>query len=204
MQMLGNKTIIRHTYENTKNTLLFDEVIVVTDSDIIFNEIIHNGGYAIMSKHPHESGSDRIAEAATRYLRARETGQGVGVIRRHRQRAESGALGFGDAAGGEAAFGVAHEAEQGSWAGVGLRAGFRRHGGTGVYGLRAGDAPTSRRVAAIDASLRRSEALVRLPHWMFRRETMGDLTTRVASAAIAAAPSPGVPRGAANRRRIPQ
>lgn len=63
MQMLGNKTIIRHTYENTKNTLLFDEVIVVTDSEIIFNEIIQYGGYAIMSKQPHESGSDRIAEA---------------------------------------------------------------------------------------------------------------------------------------------
>jgi 3-deoxy-D-manno-octulosonate cytidylyltransferase len=63
MQMLGDKTIIRHTYENTKATLLFDEVIVVTDSEIIFNEIIHNGGYAIMSKKPHESGSDRIAEA---------------------------------------------------------------------------------------------------------------------------------------------
>jgi 3-deoxy-manno-octulosonate cytidylyltransferase (CMP-KDO synthetase) len=63
MQMLGDKTIIRHTYENTKATLLFDEVIVVTDSEVIFNEIIHNGGYAIMSKQPHESGSDRIAEA---------------------------------------------------------------------------------------------------------------------------------------------
>lgn len=63
MEMLGNKTIIRHTYENTKATLLFDEVIVVTDSEIIFNEIIHYGGYAIMSKKPHESGSDRIAEA---------------------------------------------------------------------------------------------------------------------------------------------
>jgi len=63
IQMLGDKTIIRHTYENTKATLLFDEVIVVTDSEIIFNEIIHYGGYAIMSKQPHESGSDRIAEA---------------------------------------------------------------------------------------------------------------------------------------------
>ena len=63
MQPLGDKTIIRHTYENTKATLLFDEVIVVTDSDIIFNEIVHNGGYAIMSKKEHESGSDRIAEA---------------------------------------------------------------------------------------------------------------------------------------------
>src|SRR6185437_2658755 len=63
MQKLGEKTIIRHTYENTLATLLFDEVIVVSDSEIIFNEIVQNGGYAIMSKKEHESGSDRIAEA---------------------------------------------------------------------------------------------------------------------------------------------
>ena len=65
MQQLGDKTIIRHTYENTVATLLFDEVIVVTDSEIIFNEITENGGYAIMSKRQHESGSDRIAEAVS-------------------------------------------------------------------------------------------------------------------------------------------
>ncbi len=65
MQKLGDKTIIRHTYDNTVATLLFDEVIVVTDSEIIFNEIIQNEGYAIMSKQPHESGSDRIAEVVT-------------------------------------------------------------------------------------------------------------------------------------------
>ena len=64
MQMLGDKTVIRHTYENTRATLLFDEVIVVTDSEIIFNEIVQHGGYAIMSRGEHESGSDRIAEAA--------------------------------------------------------------------------------------------------------------------------------------------
>ena len=63
MQLLGDKTVIRHTYENTVATLLFDEVIVVTDSEIIFNEIVHHGGYAIMSRMEHESGSDRIAEA---------------------------------------------------------------------------------------------------------------------------------------------
>lgn len=62
MQPLGDKTIIRHTYENTVATLLFDDVIVVTDSEIIFNEIVQNGGYAVMSKKKHESGSDRIAE----------------------------------------------------------------------------------------------------------------------------------------------
>jgi 3-deoxy-D-manno-octulosonate cytidylyltransferase len=63
MQMLGDKTVIRHTYDNTKATGLFDEVYVVTDSEIIFNEIVSNGGKAIMSKKTHESGSDRIAES---------------------------------------------------------------------------------------------------------------------------------------------
>ena len=63
MQMLGNKTVILHTYNNTVATNLFDEVMVVTDSEIIFNEIIHNGGKAVMSIKEHESGSDRIAEA---------------------------------------------------------------------------------------------------------------------------------------------
>ncbi len=63
MQLLGNKTVIRHTYDNTVATHLFDEVWVVTDSEIIFNEIVKNGGKAVMSKKQHESGSDRIAEA---------------------------------------------------------------------------------------------------------------------------------------------
>jgi len=63
MQVLGNKTVIRHTYDNTVATGLFDAVIVATDSDIIFNEITQHGGKAVMSKKPHESGSDRIAEA---------------------------------------------------------------------------------------------------------------------------------------------
>jgi 3-deoxy-manno-octulosonate cytidylyltransferase (CMP-KDO synthetase) len=64
MQTLGNKSVIRHTYDNTLATGLFGDVIVVTDSEIIFNEITSNGGKAIMSKKNHESGSDRIAEAA--------------------------------------------------------------------------------------------------------------------------------------------
>jgi 3-deoxy-manno-octulosonate cytidylyltransferase (CMP-KDO synthetase) len=63
MQPLGDKTVIRHTYDNTKATGLFDEVYVVTDSEIIFKEIVDHGGKAIMSKRSHESGSDRIAEA---------------------------------------------------------------------------------------------------------------------------------------------
>jgi 3-deoxy-manno-octulosonate cytidylyltransferase (CMP-KDO synthetase) len=64
MQLLGDKTVIRHTYDATVDTGLFDEVIVVTDSDIIFSEITMAGGKAVMSRNTHESGSDRIAEAA--------------------------------------------------------------------------------------------------------------------------------------------
>lgn len=63
MQLLGNKTVILHTYDNTIATNLFDEVMVVTDSEIIFNEITSHGGKAVMSIKEHESGSDRIAEA---------------------------------------------------------------------------------------------------------------------------------------------
>ena len=63
MQVLGSKTVIMHTYDNTVATGLFDDVIVATDSDIILNEIIQHGGKAVMSKKQHESGSDRIAEA---------------------------------------------------------------------------------------------------------------------------------------------
>lgn len=63
MQLLGEKPVIRHTYDNTRATGLFDEVWVVTDSDIIYDEITHHGGKAVMSKKTHESGSDRIAEA---------------------------------------------------------------------------------------------------------------------------------------------
>lgn len=63
MQDLGGKSVILQTYEATVATNLFDDVLVVTDSDIIYNEIIDNGGKAVMSKKEHECGSDRIAEA---------------------------------------------------------------------------------------------------------------------------------------------
>ena len=63
MKNLAGKSVILRTYEATKQSNLFDEVYVVTDSEIIFNEISSNGGKAIKSKKEHESGSDRIAEA---------------------------------------------------------------------------------------------------------------------------------------------
>lgn len=63
MQDLGGKTVILRTYEAAVNTNLFDDVFVVTDSDLIYDEIVSKGGKAIKSIKEHESGSDRIAEA---------------------------------------------------------------------------------------------------------------------------------------------
>ncbi|WP_111660798.1 3-deoxy-manno-octulosonate cytidylyltransferase [Olleya aquimaris] len=63
MKDLGGKPVITRTYEATVNTKLFDDVIVVTDSDIIYDEITKIGGHVMMSKKEHECGSDRIAEA---------------------------------------------------------------------------------------------------------------------------------------------
>lgn len=63
LQDLGGKTVILRTYEAVVGTKLFDDVFVVTDSDLIYDEITSRGGKAIMSVRQHESGSDRIAEA---------------------------------------------------------------------------------------------------------------------------------------------
>lgn len=63
MQDLGGKTVILRTYEAAIHTQLFDDVFVVTDSELIYDEIVSNGGKAIRSIREHESGSDRIAEA---------------------------------------------------------------------------------------------------------------------------------------------
>lgn len=67
MSLLGGKTVILRTYEATCRAGLFDEVCVVTDSSVIYDEIINHGGKALMSLTEHECGSDRIAEAASHF-----------------------------------------------------------------------------------------------------------------------------------------
>ncbi len=62
MQSLGDKSLIRTTYDNILSMQLFDQVMVATDSQEIFNEITNHGGIAVMTQSTHETGSDRIAE----------------------------------------------------------------------------------------------------------------------------------------------
>lgn len=63
MKDLAGKPVIVRTYEAAVNSNLFEEVYVVTDSQIIQNVIQNNNGKVIMSKKEHDCGSDRIAEA---------------------------------------------------------------------------------------------------------------------------------------------
>ncbi len=63
MADLAGKPVIVRTYEAAMDTQLFEEVYVVTDSEIIKNEIEKYGGKSLLSQKKHECGSDRIAEA---------------------------------------------------------------------------------------------------------------------------------------------
>jgi 3-deoxy-manno-octulosonate cytidylyltransferase (CMP-KDO synthetase) len=64
MQPLGGVSVIRRTFEAVKSSGLFSEVVVATDSDEIEEEIRSIGGSVFRSQKSHESGTDRIAEAA--------------------------------------------------------------------------------------------------------------------------------------------
>lgn len=63
LQDLSGKPVIVRTYQAAVNTGLFDEVYVVTDSQLIYDKIVAEGGQALMSRNHHNCGSDRIAEA---------------------------------------------------------------------------------------------------------------------------------------------
>lgn len=61
---LRGKPLIARTYLSTKATGVFDEVLVVTDHSSIAEAVEKEGGKVFFSQKTHESGSDRIAEAA--------------------------------------------------------------------------------------------------------------------------------------------
>lgn len=62
IQDLGGKPVVVQTYLATVATQLFDEVLVATDHEIIYNLLKDHKVNVVMSGDSHESGSDRIAE----------------------------------------------------------------------------------------------------------------------------------------------
>lgn len=61
---LKGKSMIRRVYEGAKISGLITEVIVATDDQRIFDEVIRFGGKAVMTDPEHPSGTDRCAEVA--------------------------------------------------------------------------------------------------------------------------------------------
>ena len=56
--------MIQWVYENTADCNLVDQTIVATDSEEIRSAVSGFGGVAVMTSPDHETGTDRIAEAA--------------------------------------------------------------------------------------------------------------------------------------------
>ena len=58
------KTMIQRVYENARQCSLVGRVVVATDSDEIARAVKQFGGEVCMTSNMHETGTDRIAEAA--------------------------------------------------------------------------------------------------------------------------------------------
>tara|TARA_B100000925_G_C21997492_1_gene469647 strand:- start:3 stop:731 length:729 start_codon:yes stop_codon:yes gene_type:complete len=64
---LGGIPIINRTYINVLETKLFDKVVVVTNSKLIYNSVAKIGGDVFYSNKKHTCGTDRIAEYAIKF-----------------------------------------------------------------------------------------------------------------------------------------
>jgi 3-deoxy-manno-octulosonate cytidylyltransferase (CMP-KDO synthetase) len=63
---LGNKYIIQHVYEQAIKSNLFEEVIVGTDDQRIFEAVDGFGGKVTLTSKKHKSGTDRVAEVCSK------------------------------------------------------------------------------------------------------------------------------------------
>ncbi len=63
---LKGKPLIQHVYEACSRSRLAGSVIVATDSETIFERVLSFGGKAVMTSPEHPSGTDRVAEVATK------------------------------------------------------------------------------------------------------------------------------------------
>ena len=63
LALIGEKPMIQYVYELCVNSNLFKDVIVATDDQKIYKEVVKFKGKAVMTADTHESGTDRCFEA---------------------------------------------------------------------------------------------------------------------------------------------
>lgn len=61
---IQGKTLIEHVYRRVEKAGLIEKILVATDDERIANAVRQFGGDVIMTRTDHESGTDRLAEAA--------------------------------------------------------------------------------------------------------------------------------------------
>ncbi|MDX9809763.1 MAG: 3-deoxy-manno-octulosonate cytidylyltransferase [Sphaerochaetaceae bacterium] len=61
------KTLIRRVYEVASLSTLLDDLMVATDDQRVYDEVISFGGKVVMTSADHISGSDRIAEVVAQH-----------------------------------------------------------------------------------------------------------------------------------------
>ena len=66
LKLLFNKPIIQHVYSKVVDSELFDDVIVATDDQRIFDAVIQFDGKVMLTSKKHQSGTDRVAEICSK------------------------------------------------------------------------------------------------------------------------------------------
>ena len=64
LALLGGRPVIQHVYERACQARKLDEIFIATDDVRIADAVRSFGGQSVMTSPAHESGTDRIAEAA--------------------------------------------------------------------------------------------------------------------------------------------
>jgi 3-deoxy-manno-octulosonate cytidylyltransferase (CMP-KDO synthetase) len=64
---LKGKSMIQRVYEGAQKATLLDALLVATDDDRIYQEVLGFGGQALMTSTMHESGTERCAEVLSQF-----------------------------------------------------------------------------------------------------------------------------------------
>mgnify|MGYP005844335187 CR=1 FL=1 len=67
LTLLGDRPMVQWVYEAAKSCSVFDRVVVATDDERIAQCVRRFGGEVEMTREDHQTGTDRVAEVASRY-----------------------------------------------------------------------------------------------------------------------------------------
>lgn len=66
LQLLAGAPLVTRVVARVRELGLVDELVVATDSELVAEVVRAAGGYAVLTRPDHESGTDRVAEVAAR------------------------------------------------------------------------------------------------------------------------------------------